>query len=85
MGRIYAGILGMIAYATAIARGVIEGGSLEATLKAASILLFLFAALGYVFGQMAEDAITQSLRTQLDEQRKIESEQLEARKSADAA
>ena len=85
MGRTYAGILGMIAYATAIGRGVIEGGSLEVTLKAASICLFLFAALGYVFGRMAEDAVTQSLRTQLDEQRKIESEQLETRKPAGAA
>ena len=85
MGRTYAGVLGMIAYTTAIGRGVIEGGSLELTLKAASISLFLFAALGYIFGRMAEDAITQSLRTQLDKQRKLESEQLGARKSAEAA
>jgi len=64
MGRAYAGILGPLAFGLVVARGVLAGGSVEATLLAASASLFVFAALGYVAGQTADYLIRDSVRGQ---------------------
>jgi hypothetical protein len=64
MGRSYAGILGPLAFATVIARGVLSQAGLEGTLLAASAALFVFAAIGYVVGQTAAHLVGESVRTQ---------------------
>jgi hypothetical protein len=64
MGRAYAGTLGPLAFASIIARGVIVGAGLEGTLAAASAALFVFAAVGYIVGQLAEFLVNESVRTQ---------------------
>jgi hypothetical protein len=64
MGRAYAGILGPLAFALALARAWAAGSGVEPALLAASGSLFVFAALGYVAGQMADYLIRDSVRTQ---------------------
>ena len=64
MGRAYAGILGPLAFAISIARGVALGSGVEGTLLAASAALFVFATIGYFAGQTAELLVSESVRTQ---------------------
>jgi hypothetical protein len=64
MGRAYAGILGPLACAIVIARGLVSGSGAEATVLAASGGLFAFAAFGYVVGQVADYLIRDSVRSQ---------------------
>lgn len=64
MGRAFASILGPLAFALAIARGVLESAGVEGTLLAASAALFVFAALGYITGQTADYLVSDSVRTQ---------------------
>jgi hypothetical protein len=64
MGRAYAGILGPLAFALVIARSAASGGGMEATLLAASLALFAFAAVGYLAGQMADYLVRDTVRTQ---------------------
>ena len=64
MGRAYAGILGSLAFALAIARGAVAGSGVEGTLLAASAATFVFAAIGYIAGQTADYLVTDSVRTQ---------------------
>jgi hypothetical protein len=64
MGRAYAGILGPLAFALAIARGAVAGSGVEGTLLAACAATFIFAAIGHVAGQTADYLVTDSVRTQ---------------------
>jgi hypothetical protein len=64
MGRAYAGHLGLVAFGLMVLRGVVQGGGHEQTLLAASAALFVFAALGYVIGSVAEHLVNESVRTQ---------------------
>ena len=64
MGRSYAGILGPLAFALVTARGAIGGWALEPTLLSASAALFVFAAIGFFAGQLAEFLVGQSVRVQ---------------------
>ncbi len=65
MGRSYAGILGPLAFALTIARGLMLGGGVNDTLLAASIGLFVCGGLGYVVGQIAQSTVDESVRTRL--------------------
>ena len=67
MGRAYAGILGPLAFALVIARGVVAGSGLEATLLAACASLFVFAAAGYLAGRTAEFLIRDSVKSQFQQ------------------
>ena len=64
MGRAYAGILGLLAFALGTARGVTAGWGMEGTLVSASAALFVFAAIGYIAGQAADYLCSESVRTQ---------------------
>ena len=64
MGRAYAGILGLLAFALAIARCTAAGSGTEATILAASSALFVFAAIGYLAGQTADYLVNNSVRMQ---------------------
>jgi hypothetical protein len=61
MGRTYAGILGPISFTTVIARSLINGGSVESTVLAASGALFAFAAIGYLVGFVAERTVVEAI------------------------
>ena len=65
MGRTYAGVLGTLAMVTVVARGLIHGGGVELTLKSASLCLFLFAAIGWIIGLLADQAIEDAARRKL--------------------
>jgi hypothetical protein len=64
MGRAYAGILGPLAFALAIARGVVGSSGVEGTILTASAALLLFATIGYLIGQTADYLVNDSVRTQ---------------------
>lgn len=66
MGRTYAGILGPLAFATVLFRGLILGDGAEPTLKLAMICLFAFSGLGVVIGRIAEATILESVKTRFD-------------------
>ncbi len=62
MARDYAGVLGLVAFAIAIARGMIRSAGVDATLGQASLMLFAFALAGYVVGAMADRIVEESVR-----------------------
>lgn len=62
MGRNYAGILGLLAFVTVVARGVLHASSASSTIPLAAALMFVFAALGFVLGSIAESAVTDALK-----------------------
>jgi len=64
MGRSYAGILGPLAFGVVVARSLWEGSSVEATLKAAPLALFAFAAIGYAIGLVGEKTIVGAVETE---------------------
>ena len=68
MSRVYAGILGPLAMAVIIGRGLLGSSGVEGTLTTATVYLLLFAALGAILGQVAEATIDESVRTQLQKQ-----------------
>ena len=70
MGPSYAGILGTLANVIVILRGVLQGYAVEGTIKLSILLLFVFAAIGYVIGKIAESTIEDSIQVQL--QRELE-------------
>jgi hypothetical protein len=65
MGQAYAGILGCVAFFAEMARGVVHDSGLEATIPAAMIGLFGFAAVGYLCGIMAEGILRDAVQGQL--------------------
>jgi hypothetical protein len=64
MGRAYAGILGSLACAVTVARGMLSGAALEGTLLAASLWMVAFAAIGYLAGQAADLIVRDAVNTQ---------------------
>jgi hypothetical protein len=73
----YAGILGPVAFATILTRSLIHGGSADATIKIATLCLFVFAGIGFVAGQLAERIVIDSVRSRFDAE-------LETREAAEA-
>jgi hypothetical protein len=67
MGRAYAGILGPLALALIVLRGLKERAGMEATLAAALGGMVLFAAVGYLAGRLAEHLVEEAVRTQFAE------------------
>ena len=63
MGRAYAGVLGPLAFAIVLARGVLAESGLESTLATACVALFGFAALGWIAGLLAERFVEESVRS----------------------
>ncbi len=68
MGRIYAGILGPLAMAVVIGRGLVSAGGVEGTLTSATVSLAAFAVLGAILGHLAQNTIDESVRTRLEQQ-----------------
>ncbi len=65
MGGSYAGILGPIAFLTALARGWLNAESVEAILLVAWLNLLVFAAVGYVIGRIAGWIVEDSVRAEI--------------------
>ncbi len=79
MGRAYAGILGTLACGITLARGLVASAAIDGIVLGASASLFLFAAIGYLAGLMAELIVRDAVQTQFqtalaewDEKRKAE-------------
>jgi hypothetical protein len=64
MGRPYAGILGSLVFTLVALRGVAQGSSVEATILSASAASFVFAAIGFLGGSLAEFLVRDSVRQQ---------------------
>ncbi len=62
MGKVYAGVLGLLACGMILARGLAAGSNLESTIATACAALFGFAALGWIAGQLAERFVEESVR-----------------------
>ena len=68
MGRIYAGALGLLAFLTMIARGLIVGASGPDVMLSAVGCLFGFAAIGWLAGMVAEQTVTEAVQRRFDEE-----------------
>jgi hypothetical protein len=68
MGRIYAGILGPLAMAVVICRGLIGSGGVESILTPAIAYLAVFSVVGAIIGQIAQATVDESVRTKLEQQ-----------------
>ncbi|TWT86536.1 hypothetical protein Mal64_33620 [Pseudobythopirellula maris] len=68
MARVYAGVLGFLAAAVTLARGVFAGSGLEGTATDALLAMAALAAVGAVVGQIAETTVDESVRWRLEKQ-----------------
>jgi hypothetical protein len=55
-------VLGLVAFAIAMLRGLIGSAGINATLGQASLMLFAFALIGFLVGAMAERIVEESVR-----------------------
>jgi hypothetical protein len=62
VGRTYAGILGLIAFQTVVARSLLKLGGVETAMLHASLALLGFAVVGYIAGKLAELIVDDSVR-----------------------
>jgi hypothetical protein len=68
MGRAYAGILGPLAMAVVICRGVVGSGGVQSTLSLATVYLAIFSIVGALIGTIAQSTIDESVRAKLQQQ-----------------
>jgi len=71
MGHVYAGILGPLAFIIIVTRSLISGGGAETTLRLACVCLFVFAGIGYIVGQIADNIVFESVKLKFDEELRI--------------
>lgn len=62
MGRKYAGILGWLAFALTLARGLVSGRLEPGLLWQAVAAMFGLAAVGWLAGTLAESLVSESVR-----------------------
>jgi len=76
VARIYAGILGLLAFLTSMAHGVVHARATEALLLTAWWNLLVFAVLGSVIGWIAarivEDSVSAAVARQLEAEKASE-------------
>ena len=63
VGRSYAGVLGLLAFGTVLARGLGRMAGVNATLWQASMALFVFALVGLIVGAIANRIVEESVRS----------------------
>jgi hypothetical protein len=68
MGRIYAGVLGPLAMAVIICRGLKDSAGLEGTLTLAVVALAIYALVGAIVGQIAQATVDESVRLRIEQQ-----------------
>jgi hypothetical protein len=59
MVRRYAAVLGLVAFAVCMVRGIASGGGLEATVGDAIGVMFLLAIVGALAGRIADMIVTE--------------------------
>jgi hypothetical protein len=62
VGRAYAGIMGPLAFAAVLLRGLGRGWPMESTLLSAWLALVTMAAVGLVAGRLAKGIVDESVR-----------------------
>ena len=82
MARIYAGILGPLAFFTSLARGALHAWPTEKTLLIAWTTLLGFAALGWITGWVAERIVEEEVRGQIAAELAGAAPEAETRKAA---
>ena len=65
MGRSYAGVLGLVAFLTVAARGLVHVEGTESTLLTATLSMAAFAAVGAAVGQLAAWLVLDSVRSRV--------------------
>jgi len=73
VARIYAGVLGLLAFLTVLARSIVHPGPTDPALLRAWLSLLAFAAAGYVIGRIAEHTIDETVRSHIAEHLKPQS------------
>ena len=68
MGRIYAGVLGLVGFLTIIARGLLNHSASGSTMLYASGAMFIFATIGWIAGTIAETTVAEAVRRQFDKE-----------------
>jgi len=66
MARVYAGILGTLAMAAVLCRGVKDSGGVDGTLSIATLALVGFALLGSILGHIAQSTVDESVRLKIE-------------------
>lgn len=72
MGRIYAGALGLLAFVTILARGLIAGAGSGNLMLYAVAALFVFAAIGWLIGVTAQRTIDEAVKRRFDDEVKAQ-------------
>lgn len=72
MGRIYAGALGLLAFVTILARGLIAGAGSGNLMFYAVAALFVFAAIGWLIGVTAQRTIDEAVKRRFDDEVKAQ-------------
>ena len=65
MGRVFAGILGLLAFAMVMASGIVQAGPPGDTIGQACKMMFAFTAVGYLIGRTAQWMIDDAVRGRL--------------------
>jgi hypothetical protein len=65
VGKSYAGVLGCVAFATVVLHGAIHHAGIEATVLRAIGMLIGFGVLGFLLGNVAENAVDESVRAKM--------------------
>jgi hypothetical protein len=66
VGRIYGGILGLLAFQTTVFRGWVHNADVQATLWTAWLALIAFAAIGLLLGRVASETVKQYVVSRLN-------------------
>jgi hypothetical protein len=65
MSRVYAGVLGFVAFAVAIARSTLDGQGVSTALPYACGALTVFAVVGAIAGKVADTVVAESVQQDL--------------------
>jgi hypothetical protein len=77
MARYYAGILGSLAFATVIMRGLLHGAGADSTLGTAMLCLLGFTLVGLVVGHLAATTIHEGVWQRMSAELEAQSEESE--------
>lgn len=66
MSAKFAGILGLTAFVAMLVRGLAHARGADATLLSGSLTLFLFAAIGWIIGAVAQWCVDDAVYTRIE-------------------
>lgn len=68
MARTYAGVLGPLAFAISLSRGLLAGGGIDSVLWAGWGCLIVFSVIGAVVGWIAETTVMESVNREIEKE-----------------